>query len=387
MRTVVTGLIGQFPFGGVVWDYVQYVLGFRALGHDVYYLEDSGSWPYDPVNKTVSEDCSYNVRFLQSVFGEFGIGDRWIYRNAADGSFHGAGEAVARELLREADLLVNVSTAGWFEDMEVSVKHRMLIDGDPMFTQITLLEEPDSAYSARLREHDSHFTFGLKIGDPDCKVPETGIVWKPTLQPVALDQWPEAPDGHNGEFSTIMNWCSYAPKSWQGRIYGQKDLEFEKYIDLPRHTDQPFTLAMGQGLGLKRPDKLLAEMGWKILEPQEVTPDHHSYRSFIRDSKAEWSIAKQAYVSAHTGWFSCRSACYLAAGRPVVVQDTGWSEKLPHGAGLLPFSNTAECVEAIKQVNLDYAAHRKAAREFAHEYLDAQKVCRKLLEDAGIGLA
>lgn len=384
MRIVVTGLLGQYPFGGVVWDYIQYLLGFQALGHDVYYLEDSGSWPYDPIHKTVSADCSYNVAFLDRMMREFGLEGRWIYRNAADGVFHGAGETRARELLKHGDLLVNVSTASWLAHYDLGIAHQMFIDGDPMFTQIGLNEEKNADYNARLRAHDSHFTFGLKVGDPDCAAPDTGIDWKKTIQPVALDWWPYAEEDHDGSFTTVMNWASYHPKEWRGAVYGQKDLEFAAFMDLPSLTPQPFTIAMGQGIGSRRPTALLQEKGWTVLEPDEVIPDHWTYRNFLRRSKAEWSIAKHGYVAGRTGWFSCRSACYLALGRPVVVQDTGWTEKLPHGDGLLAFRTPEEAAAAIEEVNGRYEHHRRAARACAEAHLDARRVCRDLLVQAGL---
>lgn len=384
MRIVATGLIGQYPFGGVVWDYLQYLLGFRALGHDVYYLEDSGSWPYDPINKTVSEDCSYNVRFLGQIMEEFGLGGQWIYRNAADGKFHGAGEKLARELLKDGDLLINVSTASWLRDYDMGIKHQMFIDGDPMFTQIGLLDAKQSDYAGRLRAHDSHFTFGLKVGDADCKAPDTGIRWKKTVQPIALEYWPFEADESNGHFTTVMNWASYKPTEWQGEIYGQKGLEFQKFIDLPQHTSQSFLVAMGQGVGSKRPTELLKQKGWQIVEPDEAIPDHRTYREFLRKSKAEWSIAKHGYVAGNTGWFSCRSACYLALGRPVLVQDTGWTEKLPHGEGLLSFRTMDDCLAGIEAINRNYQQHRRAAHAFAEKYLDAKIVCHDLLVQAGL---
>ncbi|MFZ5806100.1 MAG: hypothetical protein ACOY3I_02670 [Verrucomicrobiota bacterium] len=380
MRIVATGLLGQYPFGGVVWDYIQYLLGFKALGHDIYYLEDSGSWPYDPIHKTVSADCSYNVNFLEKMMTEFGLGDRWIYRNAADGKFHGAGEKLARELLKTGDLLLNVSTASWLEDYEIGIKHQMFIDGDPMFNQIGL--QQDTSYTKRLRAHDSHFTFGLKVGDADCLVPETGIQWKKTLQPICLDHWPFEQSAPDDVFTTVMNWASYKPTEWNGKNYGQKDLEFEKFIDLPLRTPQKFLIAMGQGVGSKRPTELLHQKGWSIIEPDEKIPDHHTYRDFLRKSKAEWSIAKHGYVAGKTGWFSCRSACYLALGRPVLIQDTGWTEKLPHGEGLLSFRTIEDCVKGIESINRNYEKHRKAARAFSEKHLDARLVCQDLLVQA-----
>jgi hypothetical protein len=384
MRIVVTGLLAQYAFGGVTWDYIQYLLGFRALGHEVWYLEDSGAWPYDPVRETISEDCTYNVNYLRGMMAEFGFDDRWIYRNGADGKFHGAGEAAARDLIKHGDLLVNVSSAGWLRDYEFGVRHQMFIDGDPMFCQVGLLDPAKHEYAGRVRAHDSHFTFGLNVGGPGCLAPDTGIRWKKTVQPIALERWPFQAEPAPDRFTTVMNWASYAPIEWQEKIYGQKDLEFEKFKALPGCTPQHFEMAMGQGVGAKRPTDELRALGWTILEAGEVLPNHRAYHEFLRTSKAEWSVAKHGYVAARTGWFSCRTACYLALGRPAVVQETGWSEFIPAGDGVLAFSTLEEAVEAIADINDHYAEHQAAARALAEQYFEARKVCDDLLIQAGL---
>ena len=384
MRIVVTGLLGQYAFGGVTWDYIQYLLGFRSLGHDVWYLEDSGAWPYDPVGQTVTEDCTYNVNYLGTMMASFGFDDRWIYRNGADGKFYGAGEAAARDLIKNGDLLVNVSSAGWLRDYDFGVKHQMFIDGDPMFCQVGLLSPKNADYAARVKAHDSHFTFGLNVGARDCLAPDVGIAWKHTVQPIALDWWPLQTDEGLDRFTTVMNWASYAPVEWQGRTYGQKDLEFERFKLLPKHTPQRLEMAMGQGVGSKRPTEELRALGWIILEAGEVLPDHRSYHEFLRTSKAEWSVAKHGYVAARTGWFSCRTACYLALGRPAVVQETGWSDYIPAGDGLLAFTTLDEAADAIADINDHYAEHQAAARALAKQYFEAKKVCADLLVQAGL---
>ena len=384
MRIVVTGLLGQYAFGGVTWDYIQYLLGFRALGHDVWYLEDSGAWPYDPVRATISDDCTHNVNYLRGMMTGFGFADRWIYRNGADGKFHGAGEAAARDLIKNADLLVNVSSAGWLKDYDFGVKHQMFIDGDPMFCQVGLVDPKNADYAARVRAHDSHFTFGLNVGRSDCLAPETGIRWKKTVQPVALECWPFQEEAAPDRFTTVMNWASYAPIEWQGKPYGQKDLEFDRFKLLPRHTPQHLEIAMGQGVGSKRPTDELRGLGWTILEAGEALPDYRSYHEFLRASKAEWSVAKHGYVAGRTGWFSCRTACYLALGRPAVVQETGWSDHIPSGDGLLAFSTLDEAVEAIADINDHYEEHQSAARALALQFFEAKKVCADLLAQAGI---
>ncbi len=385
VRIVITGLLGQYSFGGVIWDYIQYLIGFRDLGHDVWYLEDSGAWPYDPIKQTISEDCTYNVNYLGKMMTEFGFGDRWIYRNGADGKFHGAGEVAARDLIKNSDLLINVSSAGWLRDYDFGVKHQMFIDGDPMFCHIGLLDEKQADYNARIRAHDSHFTFGLNVGGPGTLVPETGIAWKKTVQPIALDYWPFASEAPMDRYTTVMNWASYAPKQWNGQVWGQKDLEFDKFKELPHRTSQPLAMVMGKGVGSKRPDAMLRDLGWTILEPDEVTPDHLTYRDFLLSSKAEWSVAKHGYVSGRTGWFSCRTACYLALGRPAIVQETGWSAYIPAGEGVLAFSTMEEAVSGIDRINANYPAHQKAARALAETYFEAKKVCQDLLDQAKIG--
>ena len=379
MRIIITGLVGQYPFGGVIWDYLQYLLGFRSLGHQVLYLEDSGAWPYDPVAGTITDDCSFALQSLHKIFTDFDLAESWVYRNGADGKFHGSGEKIAREWLRHGDLLVNVSSAGWLRDYDLRVGHRMFIDGDPMFCQIGLLDGSNPLYAGRLRDHDSHFTFGLSVGQPDCPVPVDGITWRPTVQPIALDQWPVIPVSNDAPWTTVMNWASYKPKVWEGRTYGQKNLEFNRFRDLPSKTSVPLRLAMGLGVDGQRPAQELRQIGWDLVEPQEVVPDHRAYRSFLTNSRGEWSVAKHGYVEGRTGWFSCRTACYLAAGRPAVVQETGWSRHLPSDRGVLPFTNLDEAAEGLAKVTRNYSEHSKAAREIALEFFDAKKVCQKLL--------
>ena len=382
MRIIITGLVGQYPFGGVIWDYLQYLLGFRSLGHQVLYLEDSGAWPYDPVAGTITDDCSFALQSLRRIFTDFDMAESWVYRNGADGKFHGAGEKVAREWLRHGDLLVNVSSAGWLRDYDLRVGHRMFIDGDPMFCQIGLLDGSNPLYAGRLRDHDSHFTFGLSVGQTDCPVPVDGITWRPTVQPVAIDQWPVTPVSADAPWTTVMNWASYKPKVWEGRTYGQKNLEFNRFRDLPSKTNIPLRLAMGLGVDGQRPAQELRQIGWDLVEPQEVVPDHSAYRSFLTNSRGEWSVAKHGYVEGRTGWFSCRTACYLAAGRPAVVQETGWSRHLPSDRGVLPFTNLDEAAEGLAKVTRNYSEHSKAAREIALEFFDAKKVCQELLRQA-----
>lgn len=384
MRTIVTGLIGQYAFGGVTWDYIQYMLGFQALGHDVWYLEDTGTWAYDPVKMEPSAACHHNTAYLGKVMADFGLGDRWIYRNAADETFHGVSDpAEVAKILRSADVLANVSGACWLREDTAAIPLKLFLDGDPMFTHIGLAGNPGSEFAQRVAAHERKFSFGLGIGSPGCLVPTAGFEWKPTVQPIALDHWhpARAVPAHaaQGCWTTVMNWASYAPKEFEGRSYGQKDREFERFLDLPSLTPEHFLLAMGQGIGNKRPTAMLETKGWGLVEPDQVLPDYRTYRDFLASSKGEWSIAKNGYVASRSGWFSCRSACYLAAGVPVVVQDTGWSAHIPPQDGLMTFENPAEAAAAIDRVAADYETHRLGALRVAREFFDAPNVCADLL--------
>lgn len=387
MRIIVTGLIGQYAFGGVTWDYIQYALGFRALGHDVWYLEDTGAWAYDPVKMEPSADCSHNTAYLARVMEKFGMGDRWIYRNVADEKYHGvANAAEAEKIIASADVLANVSGACWLRPETSAIPLKLFLDGDPMFTQIGLANDPNSEYAQRVASHERHFSFGLNIGHSGCEVPTAGFHWRPTVQPISLDYWkptgttPAEPHIAEGAWTTVMNWASYAPKEFQGKKYGQKDIEFERFLDLPQMTNEKFALAMGQGIGNKRPTEMLESKGWHIYEPDTYLPDYSTYREFLSRSKGEWSIAKNGYVRSLSGWFSCRSACYLAAGKPVVVQDTGWSAHLPSGDGVMAFNTPAEAASAIDSISANYAHHSQAARAYAEKHFDAAKVCAELIE-------
>jgi len=386
MKIIVTGLVGQYAFGGVAWDYLQYVLGFRALGHDVWYLEDTGAWAYDPIKQEPSADCSHNIGYLGRVMREFDMGDRWIYRNAADDTYHGGVQpSDVAKILAAADVLANVSGACWLTDATAAIPLKLFLDGDPMFTQISLAQEPDSEYSQRVRLHERHFSFGMNIGRSDCHIPTAGLNWRPTVQPIALDWWEKTlmppGTGHvaDGAWTTVMNWASYAPKDFCGQLYGQKDVEFQDFMQLPELTKETFVLAMGQGVGQQRPTDLLESKRWKIIEPDIYLPDYASYHDFLTNSKGEWSIAKNGYVRSRSGWFSCRSACYLAAGKPVVVQDTGWSEHLPAGDGIMAFRTPEEAASAIDRVAANYAHHCDAARNFARKHFEASRICSALL--------
>ncbi|MAE77110.1 MAG: hypothetical protein CMJ85_09600 [Planctomycetes bacterium] len=378
LRIIVTGLIGQYPLGGVTWDYVQYVIGLARLGHDVYYIEDTGQWPYAPSEDGLVKDCKYNTDYLHESMSRWGLGDRWAYRFAWQGQWFGLSDLKRTEVLETADLLINVSGTLERPDEYRSARRMAYIDSDPVFTQVKIVAGND--YLRNLIDvHDVTFSFGEKHSEA---TPDTGHDWVPTRQPVVLSEW--RPESKHGDvFTTVMNWRSYNPIEYGGREYGQKDIEFRRFFDLPSLIQPtPVELAANQGRGRKLPIDLLRHKGWRLVDPGEVSGTVDAYRSYIESSAGEWSVAKNGYVQGQSGWFSCRSACYLATGRPVVVQETGFSDVLPVGCGIVPFRTLEEAAAGVQQVVADYDRHARAARDIAEEWFDSDKVLRDLVDRA-----
>jgi hypothetical protein len=389
LRVIVTGLIAQHPLmAGVTWDYLQFAVGLDRLGHDVYYFEDSGEWPYAGKDQSAL-DCSANIAHLAGVMSRFDLGDRWAYRCPITSEWSGLREEVRKSVIQSADLLVNVS--GTLERPEEYRRTGRLayIDSDPVFTQIKLARGHE-AFRRRVEAHDVLFSFGECLSDA---WPSPGYRWRRTRQPILLSEWRPEQRGREA-FTTVMNWTSYAPLEFQGRTYGQKDLELRRFLDLPTRVRTPvlevalwqFRQSAMAGEESKdrtpTPREVLARAGWQVVNPFEACYDIDSYRSYVETSKAEWSVAKNGYVQGKSGWFSCRSACYLAAGRPVVVQDTGFSTVLPTGEGILPFATVEQAIAAIRAVECDYSRHARAARRIAEEYFDSAKVLSRLIEQA-----
>jgi hypothetical protein len=379
LRILVTGLMAAYPLGGMAWHYFQYVLGLARLGHDVYYVEDSGRDPYNPVEGGPSPDCGYNVAYLAGVMARFGLDRRWGYRSHLGGRrWFGLPDPEREEVLGSADLLLNVSGSLDRPEEYRQVRRLAYLDTDPVFTQLKLRRNP--RFRARVDAHDVHFSFGERLAQA---LPATGQRWRATRQPVVLSQW-RAGTPCQPVYTTVMSWTSYRAETDGSRTYGHKDVEFLRFLELPRLI-APAALEVAAAPGRTRagpPLELLAQNGWRVVDPAVVCPDLDSYRAYVESSKAEWSVAKNAYVQAGCGWFSERSACYLAAGRPAIVQDTGFSAFLPVGEGLLPFTTVAEAVAAVRQVEAHYPRHARAARTIAEEYFNSDKVLTRLIEEA-----
>lgn len=406
LRVIVTGLIAQHPsLGGMTWHYLQYLIGLDRLGYDAYYFEDSGEVPYTldggpSGNDWVAPDCSENVAYLHAVLDRYGLAHRWAYRYPPDDAWFGLSETKRNEVLRSADLLINVSGSLEFPERYRSVRKLAYIDTDPVVTQIKCLTGT-STFVSRVDAHDVHFSFGESFSQ---RVPRTGHAWHATRQPIVMTEW-QPMEPVRESYSTVMSWTSYAPLEYAGHVYGQKDLEFQRFVELPELI-APVRLEVAMARTQHRnwqtqldrlpprsarlmkeradwdPQTLLRHTGWSVVDAHEQCGDFDSYRNYIQTSKGEWGVAKNAYVEGRPGWFSERSACYLASARPVIVQDTGFSDVLPVGEGLMSFNTLSEAAEAVREVESAYPRHSRAARAIAEEYFDSASVLRSLVERA-----
>lgn len=381
LRVIVLGYIVRGPIGGLAWHHLQYLIGLRKLGYDVTFVEDSDDYPscYDPSTNSIGTDASYGLKFVSRVLEKFGLERHWAYYDAHEVRWRGPESTRIQQVCEHADVLLNISGVNPLRPWFMAIPHRILIDTDPTFTQIRHLTNADACNEAA--KHTAFFTFAENIGQPSCTVPTDGFKWQPTRQPIVLDLWQVFPGPEHGKFTTVMQWESYKKVFWEQREYGMKSDSFEPYLNLPRYCGQPFEIALGSE---NAPRKLLVERGWQLQNPLEVAKDPWSYQEYIRRSKAEFSVAKHGYVVTNSGWFSERSAAYLASGRPVVTQDTGFSRCLPAGDGLLSFSGPENAVTAIENVCMDYAHHCAMARAIAENYFDSKNVLRNLI-DIGTG--
>jgi hypothetical protein len=369
MKIVLAGIIARYPFGGVTWCSLMYLLGLKALGHDVLYVEDTGECVYDPEKNEISTDPSYGTRHIHRSLEPFGLGECWSFVNY-DGSYHGLSARAVRAFCADADLFVNLSGGSWFWREEYArIPRKAFVDTDPVFTQLAIAKgEP--WYVDFFRGFDRLFTFGANIGTPACDVPTSGLTWHATRQPVVTELWRTTEPPSRDRFTTVMTWRTESFTD----VDGNKDREFLALIDLPSRTPSRFEMAVNG------PMDLLAEHGWSPTPAMGVSRTLWDYRDFIRSSKAEFGVAKHAYVSHRSGWFSDRTECYLAAGRPALVQDTGWSAHLPSGIGLLAFSTTEEAVDGLARLECDYPTHAAHATEIAKDCFDAARVLPAFLE-------
>ncbi len=404
-KIVIIGQIAKYPLGGVTWDWLNYLLGFRDLGFEVFYFEDSPEWLYNPILNSVAFS-EYNLEYLKKVMVEFGFENNWTYltrsRDLKKNKIHGNQDI--KNILNSADAIFNICGSSdmskLIRDFSIpkSVK-KIYIDGDPMINQIKMIQEKEKATR---KSHDYFFTYAENIGAKDSEIPlEKGLKWITTRFPVHLSSWKSV--GNNGKFTTIANWQSYKGFLYKGKKYsGSKSMEFLKFSEIPILTGQNMEIAITADTEEKE-NKILKRIlkskgwqknkinlekmekgGWYFEDALKISKDYHLYKNYIENSMAEFSVAKNIYVKAKTGWFSGRSACYLAAGKPVILQDTGFSKFILTGDGVFSFKTLHEAKKAVEEVGKNYEHHSKEARKIAEKYFDSDIVLEKLIADCKI---
>jgi len=386
-RIVVMGFMGSMPIAGVIWQHVHYIVGLQRLGHDVYYVEDSARLPYNPETFEVNNDFGYAAKLLDRLAREFDFKNRWAFcaRYLKRNPTAGLPLKKIRSLYRDADAILNICGTQEFNDDLLASDRILYVESDPGVEQIKIDKRvrPTIDY---LRRHHALFTFGENVGKKSFPIPLHGFKWHSTRQPIVTNLWKtnRAPAG-GALFTSIANWSTSGLKdiTWRGEKYlWSKSREFIRFIAAPKKSGETFELATDIR---DRPTRAKFERnGWRLTSPLQMSVDYWLYRDYIAHSKGEFTVAKDQYVRLNTGWFSDRSACYLAAGRPVITQETGFTKNYGGDVGLLAFRSLGEIAEAVKMINSDYAKHSRAARRIAREVFEAKSVLRLLLEQAGI---
>ena len=381
-HVVLAGYLVRYPLGGYAWQALHFLAGFRALGCEVFFYEDTAYYAdaYVPGAATMqTSDYGYGLQAAAAFLGAHGFAGAWAFWDAGADRYFGASAERTRAALADADLFVNLAGVN-----RVPVERRpravsAYVDLDPSYTQLRLAQG-DAGLAALVSEHELQFTLGENIGTPACRIPSGGFHWQPIRQPVASELWDPLPVDPDAPFTTVGKWdATGRDVTFQGEVFGwRKRTEWFRFLDLPHATGQRFRVAMDVA---SRPDDLarLRAMGWEIVDPLAVSCDPHVYRDFIRNSRGEFTVAKDVNIRLRSGWFSDRSACYLAAGRPVVNQDTGFDEQLPVGEGLFTFRSPAEAVAAFATIAEDYPRHCRAARALALEYFAPARVLATLV--------
>ena len=384
-RIVLAGYLVRNPLGGYAWQAAHYLLGLRALGHDVWFYEDTGHYAaaYNPRTNEFGEAYGYGIAATADFLARLGLGERWVFVDTVHGEEHGPGAGRAAALVREADLLINLAGVNRIPPERRAGRPGVYIDIDPAFTQIKAAEG-DALLRAILDEHAHLFTTGENIGTDRSPVPTGGYTWYPTRQPVALAHWAEAsPPGP--AYTTVGKWDARGRDLvFRGETFAwRKRTEWMRCLDLPARTGAAFEVAMDVGSVPGDAERLMAH-GWRVVDPLAVSADPWRYRDYLRGSRGEFTVAKDVNVRLRSGWFSDRAACYLAAGRPVVEQDTGFGDVLPLGPGLRVFRSVEEAAAAVRAIEADYPRASAHAAEVARECFAAERVLGKLLETAGL---
>jgi hypothetical protein len=376
MTVMVSGMVAGTPGqAGASWSVLQWVLGLKELGHRVLLVEEVPPGKLVPAGASL--ESSENARYFRELVAGFGIEEDSCLLVGGTSQTVGLRYETVLGAAAGCDCLLNFS--GTLKDPRIleGIPRRAYIDVDPAFTQLWDLQ----GHGLGLEGHDRFVTLGLSIGSAGCPVPTGGRSWTPTLPPVVLSRWPAAAGPPVRPFTTVVNWRGYGSVEHAGVFYGQKVHSFRRFFRLPAATGAGFELACAISPEETEDVAALNRCGWKLVDPAKVAGTAGDYRNFVSGSAAEINVAKKGYVASACGWFSDRSACYLASGRPVVAQDTGLPATVPSGEGFLTFGTLDEAAEAVAEVRGGYGRHCKAARMFAEEHLDSRTILPKVLEE------
>ena len=369
------GMLAADPHhGGASWAVLQYLLGFRQLGHQVYFVEPIEKSKLRPAGTPLIRTAA-GLRF-QRLVAAFEYGERSALLLEGTTETVGLTYDTLREIAARADLLVNISGMLTDDALLQPIRRRLYLDLDPGFNQVW---HASQSIDRHFDGHTHFATVGLRVGGADCRVPTCGRTWITTCPPVVLQHWPVARGWTRNAFTTVGNWRSYGSMQYEDLFLGQKAHSLRPLIDLPKRTQIRFELALA--IHPTEPDLAdLRQNNWTLIDPRRAAGTPGSYRSFISNSRAEFGIAKSGYVATRSGWFSDRSACYLAAGRPVLAQDTGFAPMLPTGEGLIRFQTEADALAGLDAIQTQYTRHRDAARAIAEQYFDSKHVLTRLLD-------
>jgi hypothetical protein len=380
-RVIVFGIAFWYPLAGVTYQCLHYLLGLKSLGCDVFYVEDMQGGVYDPVLGDYTYDYTENLKLIGPQLDKHGFEGRWACRDGSGNCF-GMSESQLRELFATADVCLNICGSHDLGEQHMVIPNRLYVESDPFSAQVKFAKG-DLWIKKFLDAHTAFFTFGENIGQPDCGIPVTDHRWQPTRQPVHMDLWKSDYIG-GAVYNTITTWHNKGePLEYNGdHFYWTKDREFMKVIDLPKlQPGSSFELACRVDEPIK---KMLIDHGWRNGDAHQVSIDPIAYRNYIQQSRGEFTVARDQYTRPRTGWFSDRSVCYLAAGRPVITGETAFSKTVPTGRGLFGFSNMHDVLAAVDAIESDYAGHCQAAREIAAEYFASEKVLGSLMNRAGL---
>ena len=387
-KIVVLGFMANCPIAGVIWQHIHYIVGLQRLGHEVYYVEDTSRIPYDPVQQTPTEDYSYATYILAKLAAEFGFEGKWAFspRYKSPEESAGLSRSFLNGVYSDADAMLNLCGSHELNDDLLRSERIIYVESDPGVEQIKV-DQGNTPTREFLARHCARFTFGENIGGPDFPVPLHGMSWLPTRQPVVTDLWNrnEGLPPADARFTSIANLATGGKKDilWRGETYVWSKLpEFERFRAAPRLAGEDFELATS--FKERSLQEAFIRDGWRIVSPDAISVDHRQYVDYLHGSKGEFTVAKDQYVRLNTGWFSDRSACYLAAGRPVITQQTGFTRFYGGDKGLIAFTDPEQVGEAVRAINSDHRAHCTAARQIAQEFFEAETVIGSMLDRAGV---